>query len=341
MLLTQKFHSLNEIDPEFTASLEQLLHEEWPDFNAWKNAEQQAPPDDTFIYWLFFGPTQNARIGVTQVRLHKLNPEKSNPWWVKARKIFGLKTPDHRMAMWELGSGNEGPALFDARFSRSGREKFWELQKEVEARVEILAEAIILPQGWAAPRPAWEEIPFENREQWQALKPLEKKHKLYQDYLGTLQADPRKEIQKSWKKLHEEGVKLGDFPTQASREDLLKECPGTDMAAFVAMGGGLLTFQKDHKLLGAVHYQKGQQGTWFFEPIPLETQGQEIVGDQLYVQNALLKWHEIPEARKIVVVRHNRPLRLKSPAEEEFFTTQGFVTRPMEEHTWARALEIL
>lgn len=341
MLLTQKFHSLNEIDPEFVTSLEQLTHEEWPDFNAWKLAEQQCPVDDTFIYWLFFGPTQNAPIGVTQVCLRKLNPEKSNPWWKKIGGVFGVKPVDHRMAIWSLGSSSDGPAIFDSRFGRSGREKFWQLQKEVEVRAEIMAESIVLPQGWGTPKPGWAEVPYENRQTWQALRPYEKRHKLYQDYLGTLPAEPRATIQGIWKNLHAAHVKLGDFPTIASRDDLQAECPGADLAVFSDKPGGLLTFQKDQRLLGAVHYQKGQQGTWFFEPIPLETHGEEVVGDQLYVQYALLKWHETTEARKLVIVKHNRPLRLNSPAEEEFFTSQGFVTRTLEEVCWARATDVL
>lgn len=337
MLLTQKFHSLNEIDPEFIPSLEQLLHEEWPDFNAWKNAEQQSPVDDTFIYWLFFGPTHNAPVGVTQVCLRKINPKKTNSWW---RKAFGLKSQDQRLASWSLGSGTEGPAVFDTRFARTGREKFWQLQKEVEGRPEVMAESIVLPQGWGTPRPDWTEIPTENRDSWQGLRPFEKKHKLYQDYLGTLPQDSRQEIQNAWKKIHK-NVKLGDFPTLNSREDLIKECPYADMKAFENLTGGLLTFQKDDQLLGAVHYQKGQQGTWFFEPIPLEIQGQEIVGDQLYVQYALLKWHETTDARKLVIVRKGQPLRLSSGLEEQFFTTQGFVTRTVEELSWARAADVL
>lgn len=341
MLLTQKFHSLNEIDPEFITSLENLLHEEWPDFQCWKADEQNSPVHDTYTYWLFFGPTHNAPVGVTQLCLRKLNPEKSNVWWRKVGKVFGIKSADHRLAAWSLGSCTEGPALFDPRFSRSGREKFWELQKEVEARPEVIAESIILPQGWGHPRPAWNEITHENREVWQGLRPMDKRHKLYQDYLGTLPLAQRTIIQNGWKKIHDAKVKLGDFPTLASREDLLKECPDFDQKVFSDKHGGLLTFQKDNKLLGALHFQKGQQGTWFFEPIPLETQGSEVVDDQLYVQYALLKWHEISEARKLVVVRHNRPLRLTSAAEEQFFTSQGFATRSVEELTWARDADMI
>lgn len=339
MLLTQKFHSLNEIDPEFISALEQLLHEEWPDFNTWKLFEQNSPPEDTYIYWLFFGPTQNTPVGATQVRLRKLNPEKTNPWWMKVGKMFGMKPADHRMAVWEMGSSSDGPAVFDARFARSGREKFWKLHHEVEVRSEVLVESIVLPQGWGTPKPAWPEVAQEKRDSWQALRPFEKKHKLYQDYLGGL--ENRADIQAGWRKLHEGNIKLGDFPTLNSREELAKECPQADLRQFEKFPGGLLTFQHEGKLLGAVHYQKGQAGTWFFEPVPLETQGEEIVGDLLYVQYALLKWHEISEARKLVINRHGRPLHLKVPAEEQFFTSQGFTTRVMEELTWSRVLDVL
>lgn len=338
MLLTQKFHSLNEIDPEFVSSLESLLHEEWPDFNAWKDAEHASPVDDTFIYWLFFGPTHNTPIGVTQVTLKKLDAGKSDGLWRKLGRLFGAKPVDQRVASWDLGGGHEGPAIFDSRFSRTGREKFTQLVQEVEAREDVMAETIFLPQGWVLPRPGWEEVHNETRTNWQSLRPFERKHKLYQDYLGNLSSESREEIQSSWKKVHREAqVTLGDYPTLTSREDLWRQCPDANQELFKELPGGLLTFQKDDQLLGAIHYQKGQHGTWFVTPMPQEPQGQEIVGDLLYVQYALLKWHEVGEARKLVVTRNKRPLRLRTGPEEQFFLNQGFTTRPVEEISWGRS----
>ncbi len=338
MLLTQKFHSLAEIDPEFVSSLELLLHEEWPDFQAWLENEKLSPAEDTYTYWLFFGPTQNAPVGVAQLCLKKLDGSLHQPWWKRAAGVFGVKPDDVRLAVWSLASGGDGPALFDPRFAKSGREKLIGLVKETGAREDVMAISVALPSGWTAPpRPDWENMPPERRESWQSLRPLERRHKTYQDYLAGLAPDAANEIQRRWKRLHKDsGVSLGDYATPASRAELLKECPQAPADVIDALPGGLLTFQKNGELLGLVHYLEGQANTWFFEPLPLEAQGDETVEDQTYVQYAILKWHEMQGARKLVITRQARPLRLSGPDEALFFTSQGFPVREVEEIHWAR-----
>lgn len=337
MLLTQKYHSLNEIDQEFVLPLEQLLHEEWPDFEAWKKAEQSSPADETYTYWLFFGPTQNMPVGMAQLQLKKVDGRRLVPWWKKITSTFDRTGLDWRIARWGIGAALSKPAIFDPRFLRSGKEKLNELFKEIGERPEVMAMTLPLPQGWGALRPNWEEISLEQKTNWKSLYPLQRSHKLYQDYLADLEKPVAAAIQSGWRKLHKEaGIRIGDFPTLASRTELWRECPNVDSSVFSNFPEGLLTFQKGEELLGVIGYRQGQCGTWFYEPMPLEPHGQETVPDQLYVQYAILKAHEDEIVRKMVITRQGSPVRLNSDDEVRFFTEQGFNVGAVEEASWGR-----
>jgi hypothetical protein len=338
MLLTQKFHSLNEIDPEFIPAIEQLMHEHCVDFAAWKTLEKETPADETFNYWLFFGPTQNSPVGIAQVAFKKLNTDQYLPWWKKISGVFDKNLSKWKLARWQLCDGADGSALFDQRFARTGKEKLNELFKELEARDDVMAMSITTPHAISPYRPQWLEIPHENKAQWLALVPLERKSRDYQYYLSALPAEDGKTIRDSWKKLHKDSqVIIGDFPTIESRSELYQFCSETDKAALEKFNGGLLTFQKGNQLLGVIHYQEGQQGTFFIEPMPFEAQGEEIVGDNLYVQYGILKAHEISQVRKIIVCRQGRPLRLENNGEAQFFRQQGFITKDVYDIGWSRS----
>lgn len=338
MLLTQKFHSLSEIDPEFISAIEALMHEHWSDFEAWKKAEAQAPADVTFNYWLFFGPTQNSPVGISQVMLEKINADLYLPWWKKVTSLLDKNIDQWKIARWQLAQGADGSAIFDARFARTGREKLIELFKEVESRKDVIAMSILAAHGQPSPKPSWPEIFHQTEATSHVLKPWVRSHKAYQDYLASLPEEMARNIQSSWKSMHkDQSITLGDYPTMASRKELFEACRGFDRTSIEDYPGGILTFQKNDLVLGYVRYHQGQQGTLFIEPTPLEPQGQEIVTDDVYVQYGLLKAHEMSEIKKVIVVRQGSLFKLGSQAEVEFFKAQGFITSELKETFWSRS----
>jgi hypothetical protein len=337
MLLTQKFHSLREIDVEFIPAIEALMSQHWVDFSAWKEAEAKSPADETFCYWLFFGPTQNSPVGIAQVSFKKIDTEACLPWWKKITGFFDKSLSHWKLARWQLATGTEGPAVFDPRFARSGREKLHDLIKEIEQREDIMAMTVLSIEGTPVHKPQWQEIHHQAQTQWSVLRPWVREHRAYQDYLSALPIDEAKKIQQSWKQLHREsGVTLGDFPTLESRRELMEQCPALDEGLIAGFAGGLLTFQKDGKLLGFVHYRPGHKDALFVEPMPLEPQGHELVSDHLYVQYALLKSHE-SEVKNVIVVRQGSLFRLQDDTEAQFFRAQGFTIGLISEHDWSRS----
>ena len=68
MILTQKYHSLFDIDEEFISSIELLLEDEVVDFNWLLENEQNSSKDEFFTYYLFFGENKNATIGFSSIK---------------------------------------------------------------------------------------------------------------------------------------------------------------------------------------------------------------------------------------------------------------------------------
>lgn len=224
-----------------------------------------------------------------------------------------------------------------SRFAEAGQYKCLQLMKEVENRTEVVGECMTLSEEWPTPAYPWEDVPFEEKLAWRALKPFERIQPNYEAYLATLAPATTKQVQLAWRRIHKEAkVSLGDFPTPASREDLWKECPHADRTCLDSLTGGVLTFQKGDDLLGYIHYRQGHSGTWFFEPTPLENEDTETVNDQLYVQYALLKFFEMPTARLLVINRNQRPMRLENGPDEEFFIAQGFHVEARESIVWGK-----
>lgn len=328
MLIVQKFHSIHEIDPEFIPSLELLLQEEVPSFKGLVEKHDNAPAEDVFTYFLFFGPTQNSPIGFAQLCLHSLPGNELISW---QKKFFKFWDKDHlhwKQLTWKVANGNTGLFVFDPRFARTGKEKIQELMKEYEARPEIKSQEVYYIKGLQDYQSTWGECPVKWSKDHYVLEPMVKASKTYQDYLAGLNHDVSKQIKHSWKTLHQKSqVELGDYP---SAKDTPKTFPVEEkiLKEWDKLGAQILTFEKDLKILGCLLVLKGKNGNIFFEPFPFEPQGEEaIVPDELYTQYALLKFFEMPEARKCHMLKFGTKLVFEEKEDLKFFQEQGFQSK--------------
>jgi hypothetical protein len=322
MIIVQKFHSIHEIDPEFISSLEILLQEDVPSFKSLVEKHDQAPATDVFTYFLFFGPTQNAPIGFAQLCLHSLPGEKLISWKQKL-KFWNKEHLHWKQITWKVGDGNSGMFVFDPRFARSGKEKVLEIVKEYENRQEIKSEEAYFIKGLQDFQSSWQTENKWTKERF-VLEPLAKSSKTYQDYLGALSPDIGALIEKGWKELHQKNqVELGDY---SSAKDAPNTIPVEQkvLASWEKLGAQILTFEKDLKILGCLLLLKGKNGNVFFEPYPFEPQGEAIVADELYTQYALLKFFEMPDARKCHMLNTGTKLVFDEKEDLKFFQEQGF-----------------
>ncbi len=330
MLLVQKFHSLHEIDPEFIPSIEQLLKEEVPNFHFIERAQDGSPATDFFTFFLFFGPTQNTPIGFAQVRLRSVPSDLYLSFWQKL--AFWNKEHKHwKEAVWNVFGGNSGVCLFDPKFARSGVEKMQELIHEYETRKDIVAHDIHCLKGIQNYK-LKNYSPILLRSRF-VLEALPKGAKSYEDYLSSVTKEMRKEIKSEWKKLSDAQIEMGDFPLPA--KELSLPFPAEELSRWESWGSTVLTFQKEGKLLGVVLMTPGKDGNYFFEPFPLEPENKALVNDQMYIQYALLKFHDVKEARRCHIFRDNSKLTFTDKNELEFFTQQGFQTKEISENFYS------
>lgn len=319
--MVQTFHSIHEIDPEFISNLETLMEEEIPGVSFLQETEDSAPESDTFSYFLFFGPTQNAPIGFSRLNLRKLPWKNYVPWW--RRLMFWNKDYLHwKQASWQISNSLEGPCVFDQKFKRSGKEKMISLFKETMNREDFIIGEVTCLQDVNEFEIPWTET-FKNQKQLWVLGHYERNCKSYQDYLENLGPDVAIEIKQNWKKLHKNlHIKLGDYPhfedaSLDKMDPLFKE-------KYKKLNAHVLTFEKDNEVLGCLFLMKGKNGNFFFEPFVFESAPEPIISEELYTQYAILKFFEFPEARKCHLLRENSKLLFENKDDCIQFELQGF-----------------
>jgi hypothetical protein len=324
MLMVQKFHSIHEIDPEFIPSLEILLQEDFASFDTLVQRHDRAPASDVFTYFLFFGPTQNTPIGFSQLCLRQLPWEEIVPWHKKALSFMRDDFKHWKQLTWQVGDGSSGMFVFDARFARSGKEKMQSLIKEYESRVEIQSLQYFYLKGIQDFQSSWSTDNTFTKECF-VLEPLMKAQKTYQAYLEHLAPEIRDQIKSSWKSLHsKKEIEMGDYPTPSETPKTLPIAEDI-LAIWEKWGAQVLTFEKDLQVLGCLLVLKGRNGNIFFEPIPFEAEdGSALISDDLYTQYALLKFFEMPEARKCHMMKFGTKLVFDDKDDLKFFKDQGF-----------------
>lgn len=332
MIIVQKFHSLHDIDPEFITNLEMLLKEEVPNFHFIERAQDGSPETDLYTYFLFFGPTQNTPVGFGQVCLRSVPSENFLSFGQKMK--FWKKEHLHwRQAIWNVFGGNSGVSLFDPKFSRSGMEKMQEIIHEYELRSDIVAHDIHVLKGFQNYK--LKNLSSVSTRQRFVLESLPKSAKTYEDYLGGLDQETRNEVKSEWKKLRDAGdVNVGDYPLPA--KDLDVPFTQDQLSLWHSWKASILTFEKNKKIIGCVLVIPGKDGNYFFEPYPFEPTENAIVSDQMYIQYALLKFHDIKEARRCHIFRSGGKLTFSDKKELDFFTQQGFQTKEISEVFYSR-----
>jgi len=332
MILVQQFHSIHEIDPEFIGNIETLLQEEVANWDTLVQRHDRAPQSDLFTYFLFFGPTQNAPIGFAQLSLRKIPSAKYRSWWQKLK--FWDKDHEHwKQCTWQIGDGSTGLYAFDPRFARTGKEKIQELIKEYESRSDILAQNLYCIKGLQEFQCS---LPVAASKEFFVLEPFQKAYKTYQEYLGSLKNELKAHVKESWKVLHKAtDIELGDYPSPTEAPSSLPIDKDL-LAIWTKWGAQVLTFEKDTQVLGCLLVLKGKNGNIFFEPFPFEPEGKSLVSDELYTQYALLKFFEMPEARKCHLMKFGAKLVFEDKNDLQFFQEQGFNIKTINQTFYSR-----
>ena len=334
--MVQKYHSIHEIDPEFIPALEILLQEEIPYFDKLVHQHDSSPEEHRYTYFLFFGNTQNTPIGFAQVRVASINTDTLLPWHKKIMRPFKSELKNWKQVTWKVFDGGSGYGVFEARFYRACRDKMNGLLKEYEIRPEVKSQEFYCVKGSFDVKVPWADAHAEKYEQY-ILEPYMKAHKTYPDYLASLKPETQQDIKLQWREINKSGdIKLGDYPDLSEAPKYLPL--SQDLVDYWTVHGAqLLTFEKDLEVLGCIVVLKGKNGNIFFESMPFESQSEMSVTDDLYIQYALLKFFEMPEAKKAHILRNGEKLLFNHPEEMDYFIEQGFSTRTIEHHFFSRS----
>lgn len=324
MLIVQQYHSIHEIEQEFIPSLELLLEEEIPHFDFLIKKHDESPESEMFTYYLFFGPKQNQPVGFAHIGLQFL-PDDYRTFTEKMK--FWNKDHKHwKQFDWTLKGTSLGTDVFGQKAGIGSREKIQEILGKYLGREDIVAFNIFhhkaTQEGYLL-----ETAQHSFKKDHYFLGPLVKTTNSYQEYLLTLERETQNEIKNLWKNLHRtHQIELGEYPhiLEAPKSIPFDE---KTLEFWNKMNAGLLTFEKEGKVLGCILMIEGKNGNFFFEPFPFEAMNESQVSDTLYIQYALLKFFEHSYSRKCHILKNLNKLSFQEKEDLSFFADQGFTSK--------------
>lgn len=290
-LMTQKFNSVNEIDPEFIAPLEGLLAENIPSFEYIKNSEKLADENIKFNYYLFFGHQTNAPIGFAQIKLVKDAPKKGsiikklNPFKKIPREV------NENSALWNIPGARKEGIVFNPKYSNYVGEKTTEVFTDILEREDVYKEKIYFSEIYSKSLSS-QKIPMTiTPSEETVIDFLLKNKSSYQEYLSGLTKDFHKDIIQTWKFVQRElGFKMGEYNTlkevfhykdkgvQQHKEVMSHKKIG--LYNFDETEITYLTFETAYEVKSLALYIKGKNSYAFYDTIIFDETLPELIPHQ-------------------------------------------------------------
>jgi hypothetical protein len=296
MIITQKFHSVKEIDEEFIPTLEELLGSQVPSFDWIRKFESEAPSDVHFTYYLFFGNKHNAPIGYAQLML-KPDETKNKNWFSK----FFNKKPNvpttFKRAVWNLPNECEG-IVFEPRYIKAGMLKAQEIFNEYQSRQDIQTQVIQLADHHNVEEN--QKALHESHTAQIYLKSCDS----YQEYINQLSKKQRQHVQNLWKEGNKEFC-IGEYSSYkqmfqyknlAELYRLLKKHPLISRYYNLKNPTHYLTLEENGDIYAIAVLTSGKKDYSFYDIIVL----QEGVNTELLHQMAIMKFYDLPMTNRLV-----------------------------------------
>lgn len=295
MIITQKYHSSQEIDPEFIDSLEELMREHVPSFEWIKMKEKLSPDNVHYSYYLFFGDTRNSPIGYAQVAIR--NEEK-----IKAIKggFFKKKKKEKiKEILWSAPSSSQEGIVFEPAFLKGGLAKTAEIFEEYNKREEVKQQGLMVGDEVYGNAKLSSEKKREN-----IVNCLVKNRASYHEYIQALAAEEQKEIKSLWKEVYkDQSYRIGEyenfkecFEYKKSGSRQYKELrKNQKLSLYIQQADLFLTFESPEEVFAMVFLFYGSPGQIFFKTCTLDSS----VSEKLLIQAAIMRFYEEPESSKL------------------------------------------
>lgn len=314
MIISQKYHSSAEIDPEFIESLELLLREQVPSFEWIKLKEKSAPDNTHFSYFLFFGEACNSPIGFGQLSIINRESESS---------FFGLfkKSQKEKEIHWKGPSSTGEGLVFSPIYIKEGAIKAKSILAEYSEREEVVGQDILLSEELCPALSDYEKISTSF-----LVDTLVKNRRSYEEYMDSLSESSARKVQQLWKEVYKNtDYRIGEYPSfkecfeykknghkqykELKKDPVISDC--------IKVADFFLTFEGADEIFAFVFMFHGKQGQLFFKTHPLSE-----VKEQILIQAAIMRFYEEESSDKL---RFLEPHELSKELQELGFTHKKLV----------------
>lgn len=137
-MLVQKYHDIHAIDLEFIPGLEEILENEFTNFNELKEWTDKAPENIHFTYYLFFSPAKNSPVGFAMVQMTKIETSE--------KKFFGLRRVKEKdiYLSWSIPGLTGQGIIYNPIFEDEVLTEFKGIRCEFEARARVNHEEVTI-----------------------------------------------------------------------------------------------------------------------------------------------------------------------------------------------------
>ena len=326
MIITQKFNSVDEIDPEFIPSLEELLCEQVPHFDIIKTYEKSRNEQTRFNYYLFFGNQTNAPIGFAQVEVEKDREHKGSLFERLRNRKSILKT-DHfeNHVRWKIpGSSQEG-VVFNPKYIRHAAKKASKIFSEFLDRKDVHTQELQFSTAYSDLADSLSETYTEKRSS-SIFDALMKNKSSYAEFIDFLPTQMGTKIKQSWRYAQKSlQFKMGEYSEfreifeykkkGALQYKGLKNHPRIELYNSDPERTSYATFEDDQEVHSIVIYIKGVGGHAFYDIFSINDE----VPLLLQHQQAIMQFFEDEKASKLHY--------LSPPEDPEMLTDLGFTLK--------------
>lgn len=325
MLMTQKYHSANEIDPEFIPELEGLLSYCVPSFELIKTFEKDAPEHTTFHYYLFFSDKHNGPVGFTQVAIeNKFQKQKS-------MRIFRKLKAPHKSAHWKVPGSYQEALVVEPRYKSQALVKASKLFEEFDQRDDILMQTFKFGQ---IHQDVTANLNSElNKSQESTIADtLVKNQPDYQRYLEGLASESYKQIKSLWQKMHQENISINTneilkelFAYKDNGAKLYKEIKNNKkVKQYSKLESKYISIEQDNEILAIIFLIKGHGHHYFYDYVCIDQRLPKEAIDQI----AIMNFYEIKDSDRLHL--------LFAPKDNEYYKLAGFTSRKQIELTFSK-----